>query len=280
VSLALSGVGYTYAADTAFAARALVGVDVAFEPGEVVLVLGATGSGKSTLLRVAAGLLAQQSGSVTLDGRPVDGPLAVVEPGVGFVFQFPEMQLFAETVEADVAFGPRNQGLSDDEARVSALSALRAVGLEAEEFGSRSPFSLSGGEARRAAIAGVLAMSPGYLLLDEPTAGLDLAGREAVRGIVEAARRTAGVVVVTHDSEEFLGIADRVVLLSGGRVAFDGAAEALVQSPERFAEAGLKPPEILRVQMLARDAGLPLARFALDPVEAAALIAEAREATR
>ncbi|MBE0417074.1 MAG: ATP-binding cassette domain-containing protein [Coriobacteriia bacterium] len=280
MSLALTGVSYTYAAGTSFATRALVSVDVAFGPGEVVLVLGATGSGKSTLLRVAAGLLAPDAGSVTLDGRLVDGPLAVVRPGVGFVFQSPEMQLFAETVEVDVAFGPRNQGLSEDEARIEALRALAAVGLDAEEFGTRSPFSLSGGEARRAAIAGVLAMTPGYLLLDEPTAGLDLSGREAVQAIVVAARTRAGVVVVTHDAEEFLGVADRVILLSEGRVIFDGPADELVQSPERFAEAGLRAPEILRAQMLARDAGLALPRFALDPLAAAALIAGAREGAR
>jgi len=280
VSLRLTAVEYTYAAGTAFASRALAGVDVAFGPREVVLVLGATGSGKSTLLRMAAGLLTPGSGSVTLDGRPVDGPLAVVEPGVGLVFQSPEMQLFAETVEADVAFGPRNQGLSDDDAHRRAARALAAVGLAAEGFGPRSPFSLSGGEARRAAIAGILAMDPGYLLLDEPTAGLDPAGRRSVRDIVEASRETAGVVVVTHDAEEFLGMADRVVLLAGGHVAYDGSAGELVQHPERFAEAGLKPPEILRAQMLAREAGLALPRFAMDPLDAAALIAQAREAAR
>lgn len=280
MSLKLSGVRYTYAPGTAFATDALAGVDLAFEPGELVLVLGATGSGKSTLLRVAAGLLTPLSGSVEIDGRPVDGPLAVVEPGVGFVFQSPEMQLFAETVEADVRFGPLNQGLTEEEAHDRAIRALDAVGLSAEEFGSRSPFTLSGGEARRAAIAGVLAMDPGYLLLDEPTAGLDVEGRDAVREIVASSRGRAGVVVVTHDAEEFLCSADRVILLSAGRVTFDGPADELVQRPERFAESGLKAPEILRAQMLARDAGLELARLSLDPSDAAGLIAGAREGGR
>lgn len=275
MNLSLTGVDFTYGAGTAFATRALSDVDITFSPGEVVLVLGATGSGKSTLLRIAAGLLVPDAGSVTLDGRAVRGPLAVVRPGVGIVFQSPEMQLFAESVAADVAFGPRNQGLSEKDAIVEARRALDAVGLDPEEFGPRSPFSLSGGEARRAAIAGVLAMAPGYLMLDEPTAGLDPSGRESVRDIVTAARESAGVVVVTHDAEEFLGHADRVVLLSEGRIIFDGRTEVLVQNPDRFTEAGLRAPEVLRAQMLAQDAGVALPRFALDPTEVASLLAEA-----
>lgn len=275
MTLSLTGVDFTYGAGTAFATRALSDVDITFSPGEVVLVLGATGSGKSTLLRIAAGLLVPDAGSVTLDGRAVRGPLAVVRPGVGIVFQSPEMQLFAESVAADVAFGPRNQGLSEEDAIVEARRALDAVGLDPEEFGPRSPFSLSGGEARRAAIAGVLAMAPGYLMLDEPTAGLDPSGRESVRDIVTAARESAGVVVVTHDAEEFLGHADRVVLLSEGRIIFDERTEVLVQDPGRFTEAGLRAPEVLRAQMLAQDAGVALPRFALDPTEVASLLAEA-----
>lgn len=276
MSLRLSDVGYTYGEGTAFATRALAGVELAFDPGEVVLMLGATGSGKSTLLRVAAGLISPGSGKVTLDGTVVDGPLASTRPGVGLVFQSPETQLFAETLEADVMFGPLNQGLTDDEAREEARRALVAVGLDPDGFGPRSPFSLSGGEARRAAIAGVLAMAPGYLLLDEPTAGLDLGGRSAIRDVVAAARERAGVVVVTHDAEEFLGLADRVVLLAEGSVVFDGAVDTLVQDPSPLARAGLRAPEVLRAQMLARDAGTGPDRFSLDPSVVAAALAEAR----
>ena len=280
MSLRLTGVGLTYGSGTAYATRALHGVDVEFERGALVLVLGATGSGKSTLLRISAGLLSPDRGTVTLEGEAVGGPLARVRPGVGIVFQSPEVQLFADSIEADVAFGPRNQGLSEEEALAEAHRALRAVELDPDVFGTRSPFTLSGGEARRAAIAGVLAMAPGYLLLDEPTAGLDLAGREAVRRIVAGARTDSGVVVVTHDAEEFLGIADRVVLLAEGAIVFDGPPETLVQEPVRFVEAGLRPPEVLRAQMLARERGLPVGSFSLDPDEAAVLLAGAREGTR
>jgi len=280
VSLVLNGVSFTYGPGTHFETVALNGVDLALDPGELVLVLGATGSGKSTLLRVAAGLLAPTGGSVTLDGSSVDGPLADVPPGVGIVFQSPEIQLFADSVEADVAFGPRNQGLTEEAARDAAHRALRTVGLDPAVFGPRSPFSLSGGEARRAAIAGVLAMSPGYLLLDEPTAGLDPAGRAAVRDAVSAVRADAGVAVVTHDAEEFLQMADRVVLLAGGTVVYDGPAQTLVQEPERFGDAGLRAPEVLRVQMLARRRGLPLPRLSADPAQAALLLAEAHGGAR
>lgn len=275
MSLALKRVGFTYGRGTRFATRALTEVDLSVERGELVLVLGTTGSGKSTLLRIAAGLLQPDSGTVTLDGTAVGGPLAAVRPGVGIVFQTPEMQLFAESVETDVAFGPRNQGLSLPDAHAAARGALSAVRLDPATFGPRSPFSLSGGEARRVAIAGVLAMAPGYLLLDEPTAGLDAEGREAVRRIVSDARRDAGVVVVTHEAEEFLETADRVVLLSKGTVSFAGAVDDLVQNPDVFAVSGLRAPEVLRAQVLASERGLALERFALDPVEAAGLLAEA-----
>ncbi len=272
----MSSVSYTYGEGSAYATRALSEVELEMRRDELMLVLGATGSGKSTLLRVAAGLLAPTCGRVILDGREASGSLAAAEPSVGLVFQSPETQLFAETVEADVSFGPRNIGHSDGDAVKAAREALTAVGIDPHTFGSRSPFSLSGGEARRVAIAGVLAMSPGYLLLDEPTVGLDVSGREAVSSIVSSARERSGVVVVTHDAEEFLLAADRVVLLGEGRVVFDGAADTLIQEPERFAEAGLRMPEVLRTQVLARERGVRAARFSCDPSEAARLLADAR----
>jgi energy-coupling factor transport system ATP-binding protein len=264
----------------AFATPALRDVDLHVDRGQLVLVLGATGSGKSTLLRIAAGLLTPDVGSVTLGSTVVTGPLADADPGVGLVFQSPEVQLFADSVETDVSFGPQNLGMAEEDARLEARAALRMVGLDPEVFADRSPFSLSGGEARRVAIAGVLAMRPGYLLLDEPTAGLDLAGRLSVRAIISSMREQAGVVVVTHDAEEFLGIADRVVLLAEGRVAFDDPTDELVRHPDVFASAGLRPPEVLRAQMLAAEKGLPVECCSLDPTRAAAALLAVREVTR
>ena len=269
----LESVGYTYAAGTGYAQRALESVSLSVARGDLVLVLGATGSGKSTLLRIAAGLLDGAEGTATIDGSPLSRTSA--RGHVGLVFQDAEAQLFAETVGADVAFGPRNMGSSDAEATAAAHEALVRVGLPPADYAGRSPFSLSGGEARRAAIAGVLAFSPSYLLLDEPTAGLDAPGRRAVSTIIAEARETAGVVVVSHSAEEFLAHADRVLVLAEGRPVFDGAAAELIDDPTPFAAAGLLAPDVLRAQMLARERGCDAGPFTIDPVRAAEAIVRA-----
>jgi energy-coupling factor transport system ATP-binding protein len=271
VGLSLDGIGYTYAAGTSLAQPALADVSLSVVPGQTTLVLGATGSGKSTLLRVAAGLLAPSAGAVSLDGAPLTRSSA--RGGIGLVFQDAESQLFAETLAVDVAFGPRNLGVSGDELDERVEEALAMVGLPPSQYAQRSPFTLSGGEARRAAIAGVLAMRPRYLLLDEPTAGLDARGRRAVREAVSAARSEAGVVVVSHSAEEFLGEADSVLLLAGGTVSFAGASAEVIDHPEHFDAAGLTAPPLLRAPQLARGAGHDLGRFSLDPDDIAASIA-------
>ncbi len=267
MSLTLTGIGLCYGRGNAWEQRALADVSVHVEPGELVLVLGVTGSGKSTLLRIMSGLLAADEGSATIDGSPL-GP-ASARGAVGLVFQDAESQLFSDTVLDDVAFGPRNLGLSAEEARTRAEAAMDAVGLAVEQYAERSPFALSGGEARRAAIAGVLAMQPAYLLADEPSAGLDAPGRRAVRDLLCAQRERAGIVVVSHSAQEWLGAADRVVLLSAGRVSWQGTAEALVADPEQYRRAGLRAPDVVEVQRLARAAGHALDHYELDPLEAA-----------
>jgi energy-coupling factor transport system ATP-binding protein len=260
--------------------RALDGASLRLSAGELVLIVGATGSGKTTLMRVAAGLLAPDEGAVTVDGRPLPGPAAALrESRVGLVFQDPETQLFAETVLDDVAFGPRNLRMSDPESR--ARDALAQVGLAAPELPDRSPFALSGGQARRVAIAGVLAMDPAYLLLDEPTAGLDVCGRSAVLSSLRAAREAGtGVAVVTHDPEELLEQADSVVILAGGRVAHAGSAAALVADPRPLAAAGLVVPGVLRLQVEAIRRGAHLPDLTLDPRRAAEALAAAVAGTR
>ncbi len=269
MALILQGVGYTYASGMAFAQEALSGVDLVLSPGRLTLVLGPTGSGKSTLLRIAAGLIAPGTGAVTLDGAAVRSSEARSAGGVGLVFQSPESQLFADTVLDDVAFGPRNQGLDSRSALNVASSALVSVGLDPDTFGGRSPFTLSGGEARRAALAGVLAMRPSYLLLDEPTSGLDAAGRTSVMQAIEAIRSTTALAIVTHDAEEFLTSAESVLILDGGRPAFSGPTASLVADPAPLARAGLRAPDVLRAQLLARDAGAILPELTLDPVRCA-----------
>jgi energy-coupling factor transport system ATP-binding protein len=267
VALKLTRVGFSYPVPASDSIEALRDVSLCVEPGELVLVLGATGSGKSTLLLIAAGLLGASSGAAEIDGEPLSG--ATARGAVGMVFQDPESQLFADTVLDDVAFGPTNLGATREDAARDARAAIRRVGLTAEEFGPRSPFALSGGEARRVAIAGVLAMSPRYLLLDEPTAGLDARGRKAVADIVRAERARCGVVVVSHSADEFLGEADRVLLLADGRAAYEGDASELIGRPEAFDGAGLVAPEVLRAQQLAVARGAELSSFTVDPEVAA-----------
>ena len=264
MALTLTGAGAVYGAGTRYARQALSGVDLVVERGDLVLVLGATGSGKSTLLRAAAAVLPLSEGAVSIDGTAVDAPASDRrERRIGLVFQDPETQLFADTVLEDVSFGPRN--LDSEDPVGDARKAIERVGLDPDSFADRSPFTLSGGEARRVAIAGVLAMDPAYLLMDEPTAGLDAAGRDSVLDAVRSAREHAGIVVVTHDAEELLADADHVVILVEGKIAFSGAAEQLVRDPSAFAAAGLLAPDVLAVQAIARSRGVDLPAFALDP---------------
>ena len=194
-------------------------VSLRVRSGEVVLVAGHTGSGKSTLARIASGLLEPDAGTCVVEGRSV-------RPGmVGYAFQRTEEQLFADTVLDDVMFGPRNQGLDASVARRRALDALELVGLEAERYGARNPFALSGGQMRRAALAGVLAMETAVVVLDEPTVGLDAHGvRNLMRVVARLREQGRGVVLITHDVERLLPVADTVVRLEGGRVAWTGAA--------------------------------------------------------
>lgn len=274
--LTISRITCSYAPGTSVASVALEDVSLTVERGGLVVVLGPTGSGKTTLLRAAAGLLPVVRGSVEVDGRPASGAGAV-RGAVGLVFQRPESQFFSLTVEEDCSFGPRNLGRSPSDALADARAALDSVGLDPEVFGPREPWSLSGGEARRAALAGVLAMRPRYLLLDEPTAGLDAGGRSAVLAAVESARAGAGVVVVTHDPEAFLGLADRVLVLREGRGVFTGDVTALLSSLEELSRSGaVQPPEVPRALMLARERGLAvMGPLTLDPLVAARSLAAA-----
>ena len=276
MALVARNLGYEYGAGTPFAVRALEGVDLDLEGGDMLVIAGATGSGKSTLLRLLAGLLRAETGSIAVDG---ESPQARSARGsVAIVFQNPETQFFAETLLADVAFGPRNLGMPD--AAEAAAEALEAVGLEPGRFGARSPFTLSGGEARRAAIAGALAMRAPYLLLDEPTAGLDSAGRRDVLAAVSAERARAGVAVVTHDPEEFLGLATHVLALSDGMPAFSGTVAELMDGPAAYEGAGLRLPEVVRAQLLARERGAVLPRIEFEPRAAARALLAARGGLR
>lgn len=269
MGLSASDIVVTYDRGTMAAERALHGVSLEVDRGAVVLVVGVTGSGKSTLLKVLAGLMKPDAGSVTVDGGPLPDPPA---HAVGIVFQNPERQLFGETVLDDVAFGPRM--LERPNPRAIAEEALMRVGLDPTKFGSRSPFSLSGGEARRVAIAGVLALGADYLLFDEPTVGLDGTGRRSVLDLIERESQTRGIVVVTHHPDPFLPIADHIVALRGGRVAFFGGIDDLVRDPERYRAAGLRLPELFELQAEAVRRGARLDRVEATPGRVARLLLE------
>ncbi len=244
MSLTLAHVGCTYNSGTSLAHEALIDVSLAIEPGRVLLVTGATGSGKSTLLRCAAGLLAPTTGTVDIEGTPV------IPGDVGIVFQRPDAQLFAATVLDDVAFGPRNRSRTPTQAKEDAREALARVGLDPDVYGARSPFALSGGQARRVAIAGVLAMRSRYLLFDEPTAGLDASGRAFILDlVVSLAHEGVGVVVVTHDLDAFLDVFDRAALLRKGRSIWQGTSCALLGDSILFERAGLEVPELLAFEL-------------------------------
>ena len=277
--IALEEVGFTYLPGTPMARRVLDGVDLSLREGEVVCLMGASGSGKTTLLGVASGMLSPTRGKVFLDAVRVDDNPAGrrrLRGAVGVLFQNPRRQLFAESVEKDVAFGPRNLGLRGRELAERAREAMRAAGLEPGEYSHRSPFSLSDGEMRRAALAGVLAMRPRFLLLDEPSSGLDAPGRRRFRELIsDLTRQGIGILMVTHDWEEVESLADRVVVLDGGKVAFTGTRERALADAEAVSGAGIAPQPLAELLSMLRRRGLLLPPRATSPAEAASLIAEA-----
>jgi len=240
VRIVLERVRVEYGDGPPGAAAALDGVDLAVGEAECVALVGPTGSGKTTLLEVAAGLTAPTRGTARLDGAP---PGAALRSAVGLVYQFPECQFFEETVFEDVAFGPRRQGLSPSVVEGRVRDALARASLDPDGFGRRHPLTLSAGEQRRAAVACILALERQFLLLDEPTAGLDPAGRSRVLDLIAGEKaRGRGVVVVTHDLDLADRTASRVVLLVEGRVLADGPSAAVLGDGPALGRAGLETP--------------------------------------
>lgn len=256
-------VSYTYMRDTPFEKTALKNISFDAAQGEVLAVAGHTGSGKSTLIQIVAGLIDLQSGSVTIDSLPVADKK--IRRLVGIVFQYPEHQLFEETVERDIAFAPKNFGLDDAEISARVDEAMRQVGLDAGLKNS-SPFELSGGQRRRVAIAGILALKPKYLILDEPTAGLDpLAKENLLRELFGAIKRSGvTIILVSHNMEDIARFANRVVVLAQGEVIFIGTPRELFAREEILARAGLEPPPITQ---LLRRLGINQIALTLDEAE-------------
>lgn len=251
---------HAYDSGLASEKAAVQNVSLKVEKGELVGVIGHTGSGKSTLIQHFNGLLRPTAGRVLLDGRDIwENPKEIrqVRFRVGLVFQYPEYQLFEETVRRDIAFGPRNMGLSEEEIDTRVREAAAFVGLS-EDMLELSPFDLSGGEKRRVAVAGVMAMRPEVLILDEPTAGLDPYGRDMLLEQIEAYRRECGttVLLVSHRMEDVARVADRVLVMDHGRVAMYDETAAVFSRADELAAIGLDIPAVTRVFMGLRAHGV------------------------
>lgn len=241
------------------AVAAIEDINVKFEKGEIVGVIGHTGSGKSTLLQHLNGLLKPDSGRVLLDGEDINKDKRTLRAArfkVGLCFQYPEYQLFEETVYKDISFGPKNMGLDGDETDRRVRRAAEFVGLS-EEHLKKSPFDLSGGEKRRAAIAGVMATEPEVLILDEPTAGLDPRGREIILSLVRTYREQTGstVILVSHSMEDVAKTADRVLVLNRSRVAMFGTVPEVYSRTDELEEMGLSVPQITKIFRALHDRG-------------------------
>lgn len=267
---------HTYLAGTPLESRALSGVDFELRQGEIAAIIDHTGSGKSTLVQHLNGLLRPQRGTVRVDGRDLGDPnvdLRGVRRRVGLVFQLPEQQLFDPTVGDDVAFGPRKLGCDRDEVRRRVREAMEAVGLGFKDFKDRYTFGLSGGEMRRVAIAGVLAMEPRVLVLDEPTAGLDPLGRIELLDSILRFRDQRGIAIlfVSHNMEEVAEVAERVWVIAGGRSVLSGSVREVVRRREELKTLGLGVPQVTELMeaLAARSLDVPLGVFTLDEAEAA-----------
>ena len=241
------------------AVAAIEDINVKFEKGEIVGIIGHTGSGKSTLLQHLNGLLKPDSGRVLLDGEDINKDKRTLRAArfkVGLCFQYPEYQLFEETVYKDISFGPKNMGLDGDETDRRVRRAAEFVGLS-EEHLKKSPFDLSGGEKRRAAIAGVMAMEPEVLILDEPTAGLDPRGREINLSLVRTYREQTGstVILVSHSMEDVAKTADKVLVLNRSRVAMFGTVPEVYSRTDELEEMGLSVPQITKIFRALHDRG-------------------------
>jgi energy-coupling factor transport system ATP-binding protein len=242
---------YTYSVGTPFEKTAVDHVSLSIEEGEMIGVIGHTGSGKSTLIQHFNGLLTPSSGKVILDGRDIwadKKKIRDVRFKVGLVFQYPEYQIFEETVYRDIAFGPKNMGLSDTEIKRRVLETANDIGLP-EELLERSPFELSGGQKRRVAIAGVMAMEPRVLILDEPAAGLDPAGRELIFSHIRAYHRRTGntTLIVSHSMEDVASFADRILVMNQGKVFCFDETEKVFARAEEITKIGLDVPQITKV---------------------------------
>ena len=262
MSIKLSNIYHTYSKGTPFERLALQDVSLEIAKGEIVAIIGHTGSGKSTLVQHLNGLLKPDKGTAAIDDIDISSKGVQAKNArqqVGMVFQYPEHQIFAETVFEDIAFGPRNKGFNEEEVAKAVREAMAFVGLDYDTFAQRSPFQMSGGQMRRVAIAGVVAMNPDYLVLDEPSAGLDPRSRNAVfREIMDLHKsRGIAIVLVTHSMEEAVKYANRLLVVNAGKVLFDGEPAAIFKEHgAELVQVGVDVPQVDKLADLLRQRGL------------------------
>ena len=274
--LELKNVGFVYGKGTPFEKRAVDDVSLKIEQGEFIGVIGHTGSGKSTLMQMLNGLIRPTDGQVLLDGNDIwEQPKNIrrIRFKVGMVFQYPEYQLFEETVYKDIAFGPQNQGKQGDELDKAVREAADFTGLKPELL-QKSPFDLSGGEKRRAAIAGVIAMDPEVLVLDEPTAGLDPMGREVLLSQITRYHQKRGntVLLVSHTMEDIARVADRIIVMNKGKLEMFAPVKEIFSRGDELEKFGLKVPQITKIMTTLRRKGFDLPEGVLTVDEALAAL--------
>ncbi|MFL0196142.1 energy-coupling factor transporter ATPase [Clostridium sp. WILCCON 0269] len=261
MSIKIENLTHIYMKNSPFENKALDNVNIEIRDGEFVALIGHTGSGKSTLIQHINGLLKPHSGKIIVDGVDITEKkinLNFIRKKIGLVFQYPEYQLFEETIEKDIAFGPRNLGLSDDDINKRVKRAMDIVGLKYEEYKGRSPFELSGGQKRRVAIAGVVAMEPKVLILDEPTAGLDPKGRDDILGKIKDLQKEykLTIILVSHSMEDVAKLADRIIVMHDGKCILDGAPSEIFKKIDILESVGLAVPQVTYMVKKLKDKGI------------------------
>lgn len=265
MSIKVENLTQVYMPKSPFEKVALDNVSVEFKDGEFVAVIGHTGSGKSTLIQHLNGLLKPSSGNIIVDGKNIldkNVKLSSIRKMVGLVFQYSEYQLFEETIEKDIEFGPRNLGLSDSEITTRVKKAMKIVGLDYETFKDKSPFELSGGQKRRVAIAGVVAMEPKVLILDEPTAGLDPRGRDEILHQIKQLHKEYGItiILVSHSMEDVAKVADRILVMASGKIILDGKPQQVFKEIDTLEKVGLAAPQVTYLVKALKEKGIPISQ--------------------
>ena len=261
MSIKLSDVNYTYMKDTPFEKTGIKNINLEISEGEFVAIIGHTGSGKSTLVQHLKGLLTPDSGTVIIDDVNINQNTVSAKAAknkVGIVFQYPEQQLFEETVYKDVTFGPKNMGMPEEKLENIAKQSLEFVSLDYEKYKNRSPFQLSGGQMRKVAIAGVIALKPKYLILDEPAAGLDPVGRDDLFEKISKLYQETGmtVILISHNMDDVARLAQRLIVMNNGEISIDDKPEQVFKYKEKLVAAGLALPQITELLSKLKQQGL------------------------